>query len=394
MQEVVLVSGVRTAIGDFGGAFVDTPAATLGSAVIKEAVARAGIEPQQVDQVIMGCAGQFGEDAYLARTTAVGAGLPEEIPAYTVNRLCGSGLEAINTAARWIETGDAEIIVAGGAESMSRYPYLTRQGRWGQRMGDMTLTDGLIEILNDPFNRYHMGVTAENLAERFSLTREEQDEFAVESHRRAVTAIEKGYFTEQIVPIEVKKRRKTEVIDRDEHPRADTNLERLSTLRPAFKPDGMVTAGNASAINDAAAALVMMSAERAASLGIAPRLRLVGRANSGVDPKVMGMGPIPASERVFERTGLSKDDMDVIELNEAFASVAVACSRGLGLDAAKTNPNGGAVALGHPVGATGAILTVKLMHELERIDAQRGLVTLCIGGGQGIASIFERPSKN
>ena len=390
MEEVVIVSGVRTAIGRFGGGFVHTPAADLGAAVIREAVQRAGVEPPQVDQVVFGCAGQFGEDAYVARTAAVGAGLPDAVPAYTVNRLCGSGLEAINTAARWIETGDAEIVVAGGTENMSRYPYLTREGRWGLRLGDATLHDGLLQILHDPFHRYHMGMTAENLVEKFGLNREEQDEMAVESHRRAVQAIDSGVFQEQIVPVVVTNGRKRAVIDTDEHPRRDVNSEGMASLRPVFKEGGQVTAGNASGINDGAAALVLMSAKRAAALGLRPRLRMVGRANAGVEPAIMGTGPIPATEQVMKRTGLTVADMDVVELNEAFAAVAATCIRALGMNWESVNPNGGAVALGHPVGATGAVLTVKLLYELERRRARRGLVTLCIGGGQGIATIFER----
>ncbi len=390
MEDVIIVSGVRTAIGRYGGGFIGTGAAELGAIVIKESVARAGIEPQQVDQVVMGCAGQFGEDAYVSRVAAVNGGLPQEVPAYTVNRLCGSGLEAINTAARWIETGDADVIVAGGTENMSRYPYVMDSARWGARMGNAEMTDGLLQILNDPFNRYHMGVTAENLVDRWNLSRDELDEFSVASHEKAIRAIDEGLFKDQIVPVEIKKGRKTETIDTDEHPRRDANLESLNGLRPAFSKEGHVTAGNASGINDGAAAVVMMSGKRAAELGVTPLLRLVGRANSGVDPTIMGTGPIPATQRVMERTGLSPDDMDVIELNEAFASVALVCSRELGLNAERTNPNGGAVALGHPVGATGAVLTVKTLFELQRTGGKYGLVTLCIGGGQGIASIFER----
>jgi acetyl-CoA C-acetyltransferase len=390
MEDVVIVSGVRTAIGRYGGGFVGTGAAELGATVIREAVSRAGVEPQQVDQVVMGCAGQFGEDAYLSRVAAVNGGLPQEVPAYTVNRLCGSGLEAINTAARWIETGDADVIVAGGAENMSRYPYLMDSARWGARMGNAEMSDGLLQILNDPFNRYHMGVTAENLVDQWNLSRESLDEFSVASHEKAVRAIDEGIFKDQIVPVEVKKGRKTEIIDTDEHPRRDATLESMAGLRPAFSKEGHVTAGNASGINDGAAAVVMMSAKRADELGVKPLLRLVGRANSGVDPTIMGTGPIPATQRVMERTGLTPDDMDVIELNEAFASVALVCSRELGLNEERTNPNGGAVALGHPVGATGALLTVKTLFELQRTGGKYGLVTLCIGGGQGISSIFER----
>ena len=339
---------------------------------------------------MLGCAGQFGADAYLARTAAVGAGLPEHVPAYTVNRLCGSGLEAINTAARWLETGDADVVVAGGSENMSRYPYLLEDVRWGRRMGDGQMTDGLTQILNDPFNRYHMGVTAENLVMQWQLAREELDEHAVTSHQRAVAAIDAGRFAEEIVPVEVTQGRKTLVIDTDEHPRRNASMEGMGALRPAFKPDGEVTAGNASGINDAAAAVIMTTAAKAEALGVRPLLRLVSRGNSGVDPTIMGTGPIPATEQAMERSGLAPDDMDVVELNEAFSSVALVCSRELRLDADKTNPNGGAVALGHPVGATGAILTVKTLYHLQRTGGRYGLVTLCVGGGQGIATIVER----
>ena len=390
MDDVVIIDGARTAIGRFGGGFQRTGVEVLGAAAIRAAVERAGLAPDQVDQVILGCAGQFGADAYVARTASVGAGLPESTPAYSVNRLCGSGLEALNTAARWLETGDAEIVVAGGTENMSRYPYLLQDARWGKRMGNGQMDDGLLGVLNDPFNRYHMGVTAENLNERWSLGREELDEHAVGSHQKAVAAIDEGRFQDEIVPVEVRQGRKTAVIDTDEHPRRDATMESMGSLRPAFKEDGEVTAGNASGINDGAAAVVMTTASKAAELGLQPKLRLVGRANSGVDPTIMGTGPIPATQKVMERTGLSPADMDVIELNEAFSSVALVCSRELGLDPERTNPNGGAVALGHPVGATGAILAVKVMYHLERTGGRYGLVTLCIGGGQGIASVFER----
>ena len=390
MTDVVIISGARTAVGRFGGGFKDTPAADLGAAAITAAVERAGLAPDQVEQVVFGCVGQVAEDAYLSRHAAIKAGLPIEAPALTVNRLCGSGLEAINTAARMIETGDASIVVAGGAENMSRLPYYSRATRFGARLGDVPLEDGITLLLSDPFNRYHMGVTAENLAAQFELDRAAMDAFAAESHRRATAAITEGRFREQIVPITVPDGRATKVIDTDEHPRADATLEGMAKLRPAFQEGGCVTAGNASGINDGAAAVVLMSMEKARELRLTPRLRLVGRAEAGVEPALMGSGPIPATRRVLQKTGLTVDQLDVVELNEAFASVALACSHALGLDPARTNPNGGAVALGHPVGATGAILTVKLLYELERIGGQYGLVTLCIGGGQGIATLFER----
>jgi acetyl-CoA C-acetyltransferase len=343
-----------------------------------------------VDQVILGCVGQVMEDGYIARHAAVKAGMPIEVPAYTVNRICGSGLEAINTAARWIETGDASIIVAGGAENMTMMPYYARNARYGYRLGHGELEDGIQHLLGDPFSKSHMGITAENLAEQYEVSREAQDEVALRSQQRAAAAMEAGKFKDEIVPIEVKAGRETKVIDTDEHPRADTTMESLAKLRPAFKEGGMVTAGNASGINDGAAAVVVMSRSKANELGVKPRLRLVARAEAGVEPSIMGSGPIPAVQNVMKKAGMDVDQMDVVELNEAFASVAAACSTALGLDAEKTNPNGGAIALGHPIGASGAILTVKLMYELERTQGRYGLVSLCIGGGQGIATIFER----
>ncbi len=389
MEDVVLVSGCRTAIGRFQGGFANKSASDLAAAVIKSAVERARVQPDQVDQVVLGCVGQVMEDAYIARHAAVKAGLPIEVPAYTVNRICGSGLEAINTAARWIQTGDAEVVVAGGAENMSMLPYYIRNGRSGYRLGDGTLEDGILHLLTDPFNRYHMGVTAENLADEYEVPREVQDEYAMRSQERAAAAIAAGKFKDEIVPIEVTVGREKVVIDTDEHPRA-TSMEALGKLRPAFKDGGKVTAGNASGINDGAAAVVVTSDSKARELGLKPRLRLVARAEAGVRPEIMGSGPIPAVNNVLQKAGMTIDQMDVVELNEAFASVAAACSTALGLDQEKVNPNGGAIALGHPVGATGAILTVKLMHEMERRNARYGLVSLCIGGGQGIASIFER----
>ncbi len=390
MEDVVLVSGCRTAIGRMAGGFENTSASDLGAVVIKEAVARAGVQPEQVDQVILGCVGQVMEDAYIARHAAIKAGLPIEVPAYTVNRICGSGLEAINTAARWIETGDASVIVAAGAENMTMMPYYVRHGRYGYRLGHGQLEDGIQHLLGDPFSKVHMGITAENLAEQYEVSREQQDEVALRSQQRAVAAIEAGRFKDEIVPVEVKAGRETKVIDTDEHPRADTTMESLAKLRPAFKEGGMVTAGNASGINDGAAAVVVMSRAKADELGVKPRLRLVARAEAGVEPSIMGSGPIPAVQKALKKAGVDADQIDVIELNEAFASVAAACSTALGLDQEKTNPNGGAIALGHPIGASGAILTVKMMYELERRQGRYGLVSLCIGGGQGIASIFER----
>ncbi len=389
MGDVVVVSGARTAIGRFQGALSDTPASDLAATVIRAAVERAGVQPSAVDQVVLGCVGQVMEDAYIARHAAVKAGLPVEVPAYTVNRICGSGLEAINTGARWIECGDADIVVAGGAENMTRLPHYLRNGRTGHRLGDGTLEDGILHVLSDPFNRYHMGITAENLATEFEVTREVQDEYALRSQERAAAAIAAGHFDAEIVPIEVKRGRETITFSQDEHPRS-TTAEALAKLSPAFKEEGVVTAGNSSGINDGAAAVVLMTAEKAAELGLKPRMRLVARAEAGVRPEIMGSGPIPAVQKALQKAGLTADDIDVIELNEAFGSVAAACVVTLGLDPEKVNPNGGAIALGHPVGATGAILAVKLMYELERTKGRYGLVSLCIGGGQGIATIFER----
>ena len=389
MEDVVLVSGVRTAIGRFNGSLANTPASDLGSTVIKEAVNQAGIEPEVVDQVIMGIVGQVAEDAYLSRVSTIKAGLEIETPAVNVNRLCGSGLEAINSAARYIETGDAEVVVAGGAENMTRLPYYLRKARSGYRLGHDTIEDGVVKLLSDPFEGYHMGITAEKLAEEFEISRAAQDELSAESQRRALNAIEKGYFKDQIVPLTVRKGREEHIFDTDEFPQ-NSSVEKLSKLRPVFKEDGMVTPGNASGINDGASATVVMSATKAAALGVKARLRLVARAEAGVDPSIMGSGPIPAVNKVLEKADMTLDQMDVIELNEAFASVACACANELSLDPEKTNPNGGAIALGHPVGATGNILTVKLMHEMERTGARYGLVSMCIGGGQGIATIFER----
>ncbi|MEE8337156.1 MAG: thiolase family protein [Dehalococcoidia bacterium] len=389
MEDVVLLSGVRTAIGAFGGSLADISASDLAAAVMKEAVERAGVQPEQVDQVILGCVGQVAEDGYISRHAAVKAGIPIETPAYTVNRICGSGLEAINTAARWLQTGDADVIVAGGVENMSAMPFYLRKARYGYKYGHDQLEDGTMHLLTDPFDRILMGETAENLAERYEVSRELQDEYSLQSQERARVAIDEGRFKEQILPMEVRKGRETVTFDTDEHPRG-TDMEKLGKLRTIFRDGGSVTAGNASGINDGAAAVVVTTASKAKELGLKPRMRMVARADSGVEPSVMGSGPIPAVEKVLEKAGLMVDDLDVIELNEAFASVTAACSTVLGLPRDKTNPNGGAIALGHPVGATGTILTIKTMYELERTGGRYGLVSLCIGGGQGIATIFER----
>jgi acetyl-CoA C-acetyltransferase len=389
MDDVVIVSGVRTAIGKFQGAYSNFSASDLGAIVLKEAVERAGISPSEVDHVILGCVGQVAEDAYISRHAAIKAGMPVETPALSVNRVCGSGLEAINTAARYIQTGDARVIVAGGTENMTMAPYYLRNARAGYRMGNGVLEDGIQYLLGDPFDKVHMGVTAENLSEKYEVTRQEQDEVSMRSQERARAAIDAGKFKDEIVPVEIKVGKEMVTIDTDEHPRL-TSLEALGKLRPAFKEGGVVTAGNASGINDGAAALVVASAARARELGLKPRMRLVARAEAGVEPSIMGCGPIPAVQKALQKAGLTIEQIDLIELNEAFATVSAACSTALRLDPEKTNVNGGAIALGHPLGASGAILTVKLMYEMERRGSRYGLVSLCIGGGQGIASIFER----
>ena len=389
MEDVVIVSGVRTPIGKFQGAYSNFSASDLGAIAIRAAVERAGLSPSVVDHVIFGCVGQAAEDGYISRHAAVKAGMPIETPALSVNRICGSGLEAINTAARYIQVGDATVVVAGGTENMTMAPYYLRNARSGYRMGAGVLEDGITHLLSDPFSKSHMGITAENLAEKYEVSRAVQDEISMRSQERAAAAIAAGKFVDEIVPVEVKQGKETITISQDEHPRM-TSMEALGKLKPAFKPDGMVTAGNASGINDGAAAVVVMTEAKAKELGVKPRLRLVSRAEAGVEPSLMGSGPIPAVQKALEKAKLTIDQIDLVELNEAFASVAGACSAVLRLDPEKVNVNGGAIALGHPLGATGAILTVKLMHEMERRGSRYGLVSLCIGGGQGIASIFER----
>jgi acetyl-CoA C-acetyltransferase len=388
-REVMVVAGARTGIGDYGMALKDVPATRLGATAIKEAIARAKVDPASVGHVVMGSV-IHGEakDMYLSRVAAIEAGLPVGTPCLTVNRLCGSGLQAIVSAAQHILLGDTDTVVAGGAESMSRAAYFLPAGRWGQRMGDATVVDAMTAALHDPFGHGHMGVTAENIAAKYGFTRQQQDEYSVESHKRAAKAVESGYFKSQIVPIELKTRKGVEQFTADEHVRKDANLADLGRLKTVFKKDGTVTAGNASGINDAGAAIVMMEAK--AAKNHKPMARLVAYAHAGVEPQLMGLGPIPAVKRVFEKAGLKPADMDVVESNEAFAVQAMAVTRDLGLDPAKVNPNGGAVALGHPIGATGAILTVKALYELERTQKRYALVTMCIGGGQGIAAIFER----
>jgi acetyl-CoA C-acetyltransferase len=390
-REVMVVSGVRTGIGGYGGTLKDMPATKLGAAAIREAVVRAKVEPGAIGHVVMGSV-IHGEakDMYLSRVAAVEAGVPVGTPCLTVNRLCGSGLQSIVSAAQHILLGDCDIAVAGGAESMSRAAYFLPAGRWGQRMGDAAVVDAMTGALHDPFGHGHMGVTAENIAAKYGFTREQQDQFAVESHRRAAAAIDNGFFRDQVVPIEIKAKKGVEQFTADEHVRKGAKLEDLAKLKAVFKKDGSVTAGNASGLNDAAAAVVLMEAGAARKQNAKPIARLVAYAHAGVEPQLMGLGPIPAVRRVFEKAGLKPADMDVIESNEAFAVQAMAVTKDLGLDPAKVNPNGGAVALGHPIGATGSILTVKALFELQRIGKRYALVTMCIGGGQGIAAIFER----
>ncbi len=390
-REVVVLSGVRTGIGDYGGSLKDVAPTALGAAVVREAVARAKIDPAEVGHVVVGSV-IHGEarDMYVSRVAAVEGGLPVGTPCLTVNRLCGSGLQAIVSAAQHILLGDTDCVLGGGVESMSRAAYFLPSARWGQRMGDAALVDAMVGALHDPFGHGHMGITAENIAAKYHFTRDDQDAFALESHRRAASALEQGRFASQTVPIEVKTKKGPVAFATDEHVRRDVKIEDLQKLRPAFNKDGTVTAGNASGINDAAAAVVMMEAGAAQKRGLKPMARLVAYAHAGVEPQLMGLGPIPAVRRVFEKSGLKPADMDVVESNEAFAVQAMAVTRDLGLDPAKVNPNGGAVALGHPIGATGCILTVKALYELERTRKRHALVTMCIGGGQGIAAIFER----
>ena len=390
-REVVVVSGARTAIGDYGGALKELPATRLGALAIREALGRSTLDAAAIGHVVMGSV-IHGEakDMYLSRVAAVEAGVPVGTPCLTVNRLCGSGLQAIVSASQHILLGDCDSAIAGGAESMSRAAYFLPSGRWGQRMGDAAAVDAMTGALHDPFGHGHMGVTAENIAARYGFTREQQDEFAVNSHQKAFRAMESGYFKSQIVPVELKTRKGVERFSIDEHVRKDARLEEMAKLRAVFKKDGTVTAANASGINDAGAAIVLMESKSAEKAKVKPMARLVAYAHAGVEPQLMGLGPIPAVKRVFEKAGLKPADMDVVESNEAFAVQAMAVTKDLGLDPAKVNPNGGAVALGHPIGATGCILTVKALYELERAQKRYALVTMCIGGGQGIAAIFER----
>jgi acetyl-CoA C-acetyltransferase len=390
-REVVVLSGVRTAIGGYGGSLKDSPPSELAALCVREAVSRAGVEPADIGHVVFGNIIHTDvHDHYLARVAGVKGGLPFETPALTLNRLCGSGLQAIITAAQAIMLGDANAAVAGGAENMSRSPYLVPSARWGARMNDATMIDVMVGALSDPFDDCHMGVTAENVAKKYKISRADQDKLAAESHRRAAFAIDKGYFKGQIVPADIKVKGGTAPFETDETVRRDSTVEKLGRLKPVFDPEGTVTAGNASSINDAAAAVVLMERGLAEKRGLKPMGRLVDYSYAGVDPKYMGIGPVPAVQALLKKTGLELKDIDVFEVNEAFAAQALAVARSLELPPERTNPNGSGISLGHPIGATGCILTIKALYELHRTGGRRALVTMCIGGGQGIAAIFER----
>ncbi|MBV8208621.1 MAG: acetyl-CoA C-acyltransferase family protein [Burkholderiaceae bacterium] len=392
MREVVVASGARTAIGTFGGSLKDLPPAQLGATVVREALSRAAVAGADVGHVVFGnVVHTEPRDMYLARVAAVEGGVPHATPCLTLNRLCGSGLQAIVSAAQTILLGDTDIAIGAGAECMSRAPYALPAARWGQRMGDAKVIDMMVAALHDPFHSIHMGVTAENVATQFGISRAQQDQLALESHRRAIRAIDEGRFKAQIVPVETRGKKGTVSFDTDEHARRDVSLEDLGKLKPVFaKENGTVTAGNSSGINDAAGAVVLMEREVARRRGVKPLARLVSYGHAGVDPKIMGIGPVPASRIALQRAGLTLAQMDVIEANEAFAAQACAVTRELGADPAKVNPNGSGISLGHPIGATGAIIAIKALYELERIEGRYALVTMCIGGGQGIAAIFER----
>ncbi len=390
-REVVIVGAVRTAIGSYGGSLKDMPLGDLAATVVREAVRRSGVAPSDVGQTVIGSVVHTEvRDMYLARYASVTGGLPHETPALTLNRLCGSGLQAICTAASYIQLGQAHCTVGGGAEAMSRAPYWLPAMRWGQRMGDGGTVDAMVGALTDPFDKCHMGITAENIAEKWGISREDQDAAAVESHNRAVAAIDAGIFKEQIVPVEMKTRKGTVVFDTDENPRRGVDAAQFAGMRPVFKKDGSVTAGNASSINDAAAAVVLMERKTAEQRGIKPLARLVGYTTAGVDPQYMGIGPVPAIKQLLEQTGVAKADVDLWEVNEAFAVQALAVCRDLDLDMAKVNPNGSGISLGHPIGATGAVLTVKAAYELRRTGGRYAVISMCIGGGQGIAALIER----
>ena len=390
-REVVILSGVRTAIGGYNGSLKDQPPSELAALIVREAIARAGVEAQEIEHVVFGhVINTEPHDMYLARIAAVKGGVPVEAPALTLNRLCGSGMQAIISAAQMIALGEIDAAIGGGAEVMSRSPYSVPTLRWGARMNDAKLVDMMVGALSDPFDDYHMGVTAENIAAKWGISREDQDALAVESHQRAAAAIADGRFKSQILPIQIKVKGGMQPFDTDENVRGESTVEKMAKLKPVFQKDGSVTAGNASSINDASAAVVLMERGAAERRGYKPLARLVGYAHVGVEPKYMGIGPVPAVRRVLERTGIRLEEIDIFEVNEAFAAQALAVSRDLGLPADKTNPNGSGISLGHPIGATGAILAVKSVYELQRTGARYALATMCIGGGQGIAAIFER----
>ena len=390
-KKVVLAGACRTAIGTMGGTLSTTPVVELGAIVIKEALKRAGVAPEAVDQVYMGCVIQAGQGQNVARQASIKAGLPIEVPAVTMNVVCGSGLNCVNQAAQMILAGEADVVVAGGMENMSMAPYAIPQGRYGYRMGNATMVDTMVnDALTDAFNQYHMGITAENICEKWGLTREELDEFAAWSQQKTVAAQEAGKFDDEIVPVEVKKKKETIIFNKDEGPRPGTTKESIAKLRPAFKKDGIVTAANSSGINDGAAAVIVMSEEKAKELGVTPMATWVAGALAGVDPAIMGIGPVAATKKVMAKTGMTIDDFDLIEANEAFAAQSVAVGKELGINMDKLNVNGGAIALGHPVGASGCRILVTLLHEMVKRDAKKGLATLCIGGGMGCATIVER----
>lgn len=392
MDKVVIVAAKRTPVGSFGGVFKNVSAVDLGIAVVKNLLEETGVKAEQVDEVIMGNVLQSGLGQNVARQIALGAGLPQEVSAFTVNKVCGSGLKTVALAAQSIMVGDNEIVLAGGTENMSQAPYLLREARWGARMGDVEMVDSMLsDGLMDAFNHYHMGITAENIAEKYGFTREDLDRIAVLSQERANNAMQSGRFKDEIVPISVPQRKGDPiVVDTDEHPRQGVTMESLAKLRPAFKEGGVVTAGNASGINDGAAAFLLMSEDKAKELGLKPIVSIVSWATAGVDPAIMGTGPIPASKKALAKAGMTIDNIDLVEANEAFAAQSCACLKDLGYSTDICNVNGGAIALGHPVGASGARILVTLLHEMQKRDAHKGLATLCIGGGQGIAMVVER----
>lgn len=390
-NEVFVVSAVRTAVGTYGGSLKDTPLGELATLVVKEALIRSAAPVERIGHVVMGnVIPTEPRDAYLSRVSALGAGLPVTTPAFTVNRLCGSGVQAIISAAQAIALGTCELAIAGGAESMSRGPYVMQSARWGTRMGDTELLDYMVGVLHDPLYGIHMGTTAENVAEQFDVSRDDMDALSAESHQRASTAIAAGHFRSQIVPVPVTKKRESASFDTDEHVKGDTTVETLAKMKPAFRKDGVVTAGNSSGINDGASALVLASGEAVKNYGLAPLARLVSYGHAGVDPRIMGIGSVPAARQALQRAGLSTASIDIIEANEAFAAQACAVTRQLELDPARVNPNGSGISIGHPIGATGAIISTKAIHELHRINGKYALVAMCIGGGQGISAVFER----